>query len=409
MSSPPIPEATRRYTGVAIALHWMIALGIMGMIAGGWYMGDLPDGHPNQYALYQLHKSIGITILLLTVARVVWRLMNPPPPAPESLKSWEQTASGAVHIGFYALMIAMPLTGWFYASVSTNLQVPTVLFGAVSWPHVPFTEGLQNDAVSGLANNVHSKLAWVAIGLLVLHVAGAVKHELEPGEGVLKRMIPGFAGATSKPSPAKGFLPAFGAALAVFVAFAAIPFLQSSATPQLDRTANAPAGITAWAVDYDASEIRFGFNHDGNDYEGVFNDWTASIDFDPANPGAADVSVDVSTGSARTGQKIYDDALPASEWFNVRQYPIATVTFSDFQRTDEENGWTSEADIQIKDLSLTVPFGFVLEIDGDTAVMAGSTALYRSPLNLGMDSDPGGEWVSDEVAVTVKLRASRAE
>ena len=70
--------SSQRYTTVAIALHWAIAVSIIGMIFGGWYMTDLPDGAPGQYFLFQLHKSLGITILLLTVTRILWRVMNPP-------------------------------------------------------------------------------------------------------------------------------------------------------------------------------------------------------------------------------------------------------------------------------------------------------------------------------------------
>ena len=94
-----------RYSAVAIALHWAIAFGLLFMIWLGWNM----DG---KESWFQFHKSVGITILILTVARIVWRLMNPPPTAPTDLKPWENKASHAVHIGFYALMVIMPLTGW---------------------------------------------------------------------------------------------------------------------------------------------------------------------------------------------------------------------------------------------------------------------------------------------------------
>jgi len=81
---------SERYTIVAITLHWVMAIAIIGMIFGGWYMSDLPDGAPGQYFLYQMHKSIGITILLLTVARILWRVMNPPPALPDDMKGLDR-------------------------------------------------------------------------------------------------------------------------------------------------------------------------------------------------------------------------------------------------------------------------------------------------------------------------------
>ena len=97
--------ATRspRYSAVAIGLHWAIAGMLLGMIWLGWNMHG-PDGREIEW-LFQLHKSIGITILLLTIARVIWRVKNPPPPLPEEMQSWEKTASHAVHMVFYACLL----------------------------------------------------------------------------------------------------------------------------------------------------------------------------------------------------------------------------------------------------------------------------------------------------------------
>lgn len=209
-----------RYTSVAIALHWAMALLILFMIWLGWNMDD-------NEVRYQLHKSVGITLLFLTVARIAWRLLNPPPPEPSTLKPLEQKLSHVVHIAFYALMVIIPLTGWLLVSISP-FQISTVLFGAVDWPHLPFTSGLRqgNELLHGIVENIHSKGAWVIIVLLGLHVAGAVKHEFGGEEGVIKRMIPGLFGKTSPPSPpARGAVIAFGSSLVLFALIAAVPLL----------------------------------------------------------------------------------------------------------------------------------------------------------------------------------------
>ena len=170
-----------RYSAVAIALHWAIAFGILFMIWLGWNM----DG---KESWFQFHKSVGITILILTVARIIWRVMNPPPSLPEGMKPWETKASHAVHIGFYALMVIMPLTGWLTVSISYDFDIPTVIFGLVSWPDIPGVGFLKNETAYAIISNIHSKLAYVAFALLALHVGGALKHEFGPEEGVLKRM-----------------------------------------------------------------------------------------------------------------------------------------------------------------------------------------------------------------------------
>ena len=106
-----------RYSAVAIGLHWAIAAGIIGMIALGWYMGDLPPEAANKIELYQLHKSIGITLLVLSIARLIWRLMNRPPEEPP-MPLWQARGAAIVHVLFYVVMIGLPLTGWMLVSAS---------------------------------------------------------------------------------------------------------------------------------------------------------------------------------------------------------------------------------------------------------------------------------------------------
>ncbi len=392
-----------RYSAVAIALHWAIAIGIIGMILLGWNMDD-------SEFLFQLHKSIGITILMLTIARIVWRLMNPPPPLPAEMAGYEKTASHLVHFGFYALMLAMPLTGWLLVSTSYNFHVPTVLYGLISWPEIPGVGFLANKDGHGAVQFVHSKLAWVALGLLALHVAGAVKHEFSAEEGVLKRMLPGLFGKSEKPAPPPhGALIAFGAAIGVFVLIAFVPSLfsgSSSTSPSSGENTAGPGISPNWDVDYDASEIRFGGTHDGSEYEGEFKSWSAQIQFDPDNLDAARVHVAVQSASAEANKKLYTDSLRSAEWLYAPQYPEATVDLSSFRRTGDET-YTADATLTIKQKSVTVPFDFELEIDGDEARMTGQTTVERTPLELGLQSDPNAEWVGEQVHIEVEVRASR--
>lgn len=399
MTSSP---SAARYTAVAIALHWAMAFLILFMIWLGWNMDD-------NEVRYQLHKSVGLTILFLTVTRIAWRLLNPPPPLPEDMNSLERKASHFVHIAFYALMVIIPLAGWLLVSISP-FQVSTVLYGAIDWPHLPFTSGLRqgNELLHGIVENVHSKGAWVIIVLLGLHVAGAIKHEFGSEEGVLKRMLPGLFGKAAPPSPpARGALIAFGGSLLLFAAIASFAMTGPGRSGPVSGAS--PAGNAAqgnWAVDYEKSEISFSGVYDGKSFEGTFDRWNADVSFDPDNLSDSSVFVTVETASANTGTKLYDSTLREGEWFNAGAFPQATVTLSDFSATGEET-YSATATMTLKGKEVSAPLSFELEIDGDRAKLEGQAVFSRKALDLGQVSDPGGSWVSDEITVEVEGEATR--
>ena len=403
-----LSEPSPRYTSVAIALHWLLALALGAMIAIGKNMYDA-DHQPISW-LFQLHKSIGITILVLVIARIVWRFMNPPPALPEAMASMEKRAAHGVHVGLYALMILLPLTGWIMVSVSP-FAIATVLYGAVSWPHLPAFAGLAletRELVYPRIENVHELLSWALIALFVLHLAGAIKHELSDEEGVIKRMIPGLFGKTAPPqAPSRGALTAFGSAALFFGVIAATPVIAQSLgnTPAAEP---ATSGVVAnWQIDQEASEIAFSGDYNGNPYSGTFAEWTADISFDPENLADSRAAVSVDVTSIDAGVALYNDTLKATEWFDMGTFPSITIDFSEFEAS--EDGFSAIGNMAIKGATVEVPLSFSLTIDGDDAVMTGQTTLSRSALDLGQDSDPGGDWVADDVLVDVTVTASRTD
>lgn len=181
------------YTSVAIGLHWLIATLALGQIAGGFYMESLPDSaDAERIQLIQLHKSFGITILLLTLARLGWRLTHKAPPLPAAMPGWQKTCARGVHALFYVLLIGVPLGGWAMVSASPLAEtVKTYLFGVVPWPHLPFFDGVEDRR--GLAREIagmHELGAKAMLALVVLHVGAAMKHWLMDGDGVLESMLP---------------------------------------------------------------------------------------------------------------------------------------------------------------------------------------------------------------------------
>ncbi len=172
-------KSQTRYTNIAILLHWTIAILIIYMLFWGEDLIRNDEGtfYPS------MHASIGVTILVLSVFRLVWRLMNPPPPLPGGDHGWQAKISDATHWLFYALMIAIPLSGM--ADFGRHLvrhseQAGATIFGLFPVPQIPLA------SLGGL----HGILTKVAIGLLILHVLAALKHQFWDKDRLINRMIP---------------------------------------------------------------------------------------------------------------------------------------------------------------------------------------------------------------------------
>jgi cytochrome b561 len=179
-----------RYSSVAILLHWIIAALILTNLYLGFRMGFLKG--LAQFNIFQLHKSVGITILVFSLARLAWRLVNRPPPHSDNLKPWEKLAATGVHWGFYVIMIVMPLSGWILVSTSP-LNIPTVLYHVIPWPHFPVVHDLAaapKTSVNHTSSAIHLVLAWSALALLALHLGAVVKHQFLDRDPVLGRMLP---------------------------------------------------------------------------------------------------------------------------------------------------------------------------------------------------------------------------
>ncbi|MGZ3279448.1 MAG: cytochrome b/b6 domain-containing protein [Caulobacteraceae bacterium] len=179
-----------RYSSVAIALHWTIAAAIALQIVLGWRIGDVEG--VTRSAVLQLHKTIGVTILVLTVARLAWRMINRPPPVDSSLTPMEKAASHGVHLAFYGALLALPLTGW--AMVSAQRVGAMKLLGGVRWPDFPIVTGLPGavqDTLADVMDKTHTALVWLMFALLALHVLGALKHHFVSKDPTVARMAPG--------------------------------------------------------------------------------------------------------------------------------------------------------------------------------------------------------------------------
>ncbi len=174
------------YSRTAIAFHWVIALLIVGNLIGGKVMSEM-DPAPLKYEIFQLHKSFGIIILILSVLRLLWRFTHRAPELPSGMKPYERFAAKAAHVGFYVLMIGIPMAGWILVSSATP-QIATKIFKVVPWPDFPGIP--RSEGFSDVMGEVHELLAYAIFLLLLLHIGAALKHHFVDRDNVLTRMLP---------------------------------------------------------------------------------------------------------------------------------------------------------------------------------------------------------------------------
>jgi cytochrome b561 len=201
-----------RYSLVAIVLHWLIAFAVIATIPLAWWMTDNVSNASEQarvFAAYQLHKSIGLSVLGLTLLRLLWRLAHGAPPLPEGMRGWERRAARLSHFLLYLLMILLPVTGWIYVSAGWNaaadmpFAIPTLWFGQFEWPHIAAlaeASAATRSATAKAAVTAHAWMGYGALLLVLLHAGAALKHHVIDRDDVLARMLPLLRPRTSRPT-----------------------------------------------------------------------------------------------------------------------------------------------------------------------------------------------------------------
>ena len=428
------PVGRNRYATGAILLHWIIALAIVTQVSLAWRFGD--DHSPTAFALTQLHKSIGFTILLLSLIRLGWRLVNPPPPEPPGLATWEKVASQVVHWAFYAIMIGMPLTGWIMVSASKT-QIPTLLYWVIPWPNIPGIGGLapaDKHMWNTFGHQSHELLAYGFYGLFVLHVGGALKHQFfDRSVPILPRMAPGvapgrwweprllliglavlgvfaFGQLVNPPHPASGPPPEAQAPAQSFLPESpAVPQAVRAADPAGEKASSpaAPVGCrrpaVAWKV-APGSSLNFQTSWSGDAVQGRFNSWKADILFGGDALDKSKVTVTIDMTSAKTGDEQRDASLPSGDWFDAATHPKAVFTATRFEKTGE-GAYVAHGTLEMRGVKKPVDLPFKLKIVGDKAQMSGETSLDRTLFGVGQGEFTKTDQVPAKVTVRVQLNA----
>ena len=182
-------NSQQHYGAVAIAFHWLMALLLIGLVAMGLYMVSLPDAGYDVWKirLILVHKELGILALVIAAPRLLWRFANALPRLVDTLPDWQKVLARFVHLCFYGLMFALPLTGWVMSSAS---GIPVSVLGLVT---LPDPVG-RSDLLFQTYIRLHAALAFLLIACMLAHIGAAVRHHFFLRDATLKRMLPGSDG-----------------------------------------------------------------------------------------------------------------------------------------------------------------------------------------------------------------------
>jgi cytochrome b561 len=170
------------YTAGTIVLHWLIAALLFGQIAFGWFLESIPRGIPLRGFYVNVHKSTGLTLALLILVRILWRLTHPAPPLPAFMPAWERVTARWTHWALYGCMLLMPVSGYVASNFS---QYGVKLFNVMTLP--PW--GINDHRIYGVFNTTHVVTSYLFVTLIALHLLGAIRHALHR-DGVVSRMWP---------------------------------------------------------------------------------------------------------------------------------------------------------------------------------------------------------------------------
>jgi cytochrome b561/polyisoprenoid-binding protein YceI len=369
------------YGWVERAFHWSIALLIPTAAALGLVAHEWPYGTDAQLAvkatLFSWHKTVGVTVFLVALLRILWALTQPRPAPLHPERRLETFLAAAVHWLLYGALVLVPLTGWIH-------HASAVGFGPILWPFGQGLPGVPSDpALSETFATLHRAAQIVLAGALALHVAGALKHAVIDRDATLARMVRG-AEPERMPVGRHSLVLPLAAAAAVWAgAFGAgLALRPAEEAPVTAGAAGAGAAAepAAFAPNWTVEEgtLSIAVTQLGQPVTGSFAAWDAAIDYDEA-AGTGRVEVSVDTGSLTLG----------------------SVTA---QATGEE-GHVADGTLSLRDATVPVRLPFTLEIDGETARMSGQVAVDRRDFGIGAaygDETTVGFGVTIDVVLTAR-------
>jgi cytochrome b561 len=349
------------YKPVAKGLHWLTALCVFGLIALGLWMVDLPFGRTKLEA-FAWHKWIGLTVLLLTLVRWVWRAMHPPPVLPTTVTPWERALAPWVHILLLVLLLALPVSGWLMSSAG---GVKVIWFGYVPMPDlVP-----RDPDLFEILRTLHHWLAWTLMGVLVVHVAAVARHDFLRRDGIFRRMSP--------------FV------LLLVIATVARPVMAQS----------------SWTIDPGKSRIGFTVEQTGKLVSGRIATWTGTIVLEPSDLANARLDIRMDMRSASAGTKDIDDVMLGPNFLDAPHANEARFTSSSVSRRGDD--YVAQGKLTIRDVTRDVALPFSLRIQDGRATARGRLTIKRLDYGVGRNEWAATTYVADDVTIDISVTASR--
>jgi cytochrome b561 len=397
----PAQNTATRYGSVAKSLHWLTALLILTNIPLGLIAENMAHGITAQDSaalarvatLFSLHKTIGVTVFLVALARILWALSQPKPGLPNGDRRAESLLAALVHWVLYGALVVVPLSGWVHHAAQSG-------FAPIWWPlgqTIPMVP--QSTVWAEAAGTVHWLASKVLIGALALHVAGALKHHAVDRDDTLRRMLPGkTAAAPSARQP--GHTAPVAAALVLWLGVLGWGVTGTAAEAPESPTAG---GAGDWQVQ--DGQLAITVQQFGSAVQGRFRTWQADIAFDPES-GTGDVVVTVAIPSLTLGS-VTDQAL-GPDYFDAETHDTARFDAEIARSDDGARAYSATGTLTLKGETVPVTLPFDLDITEGTARMEGGLTLDRRDFGIGTQmTDP--EQLGFQVEVSVAVTANRAK
>ncbi|GAA6136285.1 YceI family protein [Arenicella sp. 4NH20-0111] len=395
------------YRPLAKTLHWLVA----GLILVQYILIELAESAEHagsvvkQLGLIANHKSVGITILILAILRLSYRLFRRPPELPSTMPAWQKNISHASHGLLYFTLFSLPITGWLMSSANAY---------SVSWFNlVPLPDLIvASESKADTLQWVHESLANFLAILAAIHIGAALKHHLIDRDSVLSRMLSRTSVGVFLIATVLSllFLGNWGSAPTIKATSSVNPSTKAEASNADPSLSNLPI----WNVDYQNSHVKFIGQQAGAPFTGEWKVWAATLQFDDNNLAESRFVVDINIGSVSSNDSERDGYILSDDFFDASQFPNATFSAFEFV-TDpnaEQNSNTSDrvyianGNLRIKNISHPVKLNFTITSKNKEISLIGSATLNRHQWNIGMGDWSDPTWVGSEVMVDILVKAS---
>lgn len=389
------------YGSVTRSFHWLTALLILTLIPIAMIAEDLPYDTSEQLArkawLFSLHKTLGVTVFFVALLRILWTLTQTKPASLHPERKLESFMAETAHWLLYGSLVLAPLSGWIHHAATSG-------FAPIWWPlgqTLPLVP--KSEAVAAFAGGLHWVFGKVMIVSILLHIAGALKHQFVDKDATLRRMINGAPALAPLPAANHSKTP-LAAAFGIWAAALALGGVIGVYTPHSEGRAEA-AQLQDVASEWTVQDGTIGIavTQFGSTVDGSFTDWTADISFDPnvmsGVSGAVDVTIAI--GSLTLGS-VTDQAM-GPDFFDATQFETASFKADLITGID---GFIAEGTLTIKDQSIPVSMPFRLSTTGNDANVQAELTLDRRDFGIG-NNMPDESSLAFAVKVNIALTATR--